>query len=286
MFLKVYGDAEVPDKSWKLLAAVDKLLGADGGADADAFCKKLENETFVNVGDLTGSDVQQGLANATERLWTSAQTNKQGKEFCQIFNAATRPGASKMSMEAAAVLTRSLNINIVAGRNAVADAKKTPFPPNARVVRGGGLPDEHKDFFTEGKKFRCPNFLATAFEKPGVHAKDDLNHPHRFFLERACASGLPGVRWEISMDERGDPNHPEFDYFEYYCKHVNFISKQAPGLPDEREYLFTPYSVLTVESVEWSTDAKPGPKNPHVIRLRAAVDNKNEPMDLPISRWS
>ena len=67
------------------------------------------------------------------------------------------------------------------------------------------------------------------------------------------------------------------------CVHVNLVTKRVPGLPDEQEYLFAPYSAFTVLSVSWNagTDA-----SPHVVELLAAVDNKEAPEDLPLAPWS
>ena len=65
--------------------------------------------------------------------------------------------------------------------------------------------------------------------------------------------------------------------------HVNLVTKRVPGLPDEQEYLFAPYSAFTVLSVRWNagTDA-----SPHVIELLAAADNKEAAEDLPLAPWS
>jgi hypothetical protein len=65
------------------------------------------------------------------------------------------------------------------------------------------------------------------------------------------------------------------------CVHVNLVTKRVPGLPDEREYLFAPYSAFTVRSAEWRAGSD---ADPHVLELVAAVDN--EPEDLPLAPWS
>ena len=67
------------------------------------------------------------------------------------------------------------------------------------------------------------------------------------------------------------------------CRHVNLVTKRVPGLPDEQEYLFTPYSVFTVLSASWNAGTA---ANPHVIELLAAVDNQEAPEDLPLAPWS
>ena len=79
------------------------------------------------------------------------------------------------------------------------------------------------------------------------------------------------VRWTIRID----PDRK--------CLHVNLITKTVPGLPDEKEYLFAPYSAFTVLSARWRAGTT---AEPHEIELLAAVDNKAEPEDLPLAPWS
>jgi hypothetical protein len=51
----------------------------------------------------------------------------------------------------------------------------------------------------------------------------------------------------------------------------------------EEEFLFAPYSVFTVESGEWSQN--PDDRTPHIIHLRAAVDNRHESEDMLLAPW-
>ena len=67
------------------------------------------------------------------------------------------------------------------------------------------------------------------------------------------------------------------------CRHVNLVTKRVLGLPDEQEYLFAPYSVFTVGSADWRAGTD---DEPHVVELHAAVDNQEEPEDLPLAQWS
>eukprot|EP01045_Picozoa_sp_COSAG04_P009497 COSAG04_NODE_551_length_12696_cov_13.088989_8_plen_58_part_00 len=46
---------------------------------------------------------------------------------------------------------------------------------------------------------------------------------------------------------------------------------------------FVPYSVFTVTGVNWNAGTN---DKPHEIELLAAVDNKEEPEDLPLAPWS
>jgi hypothetical protein len=98
-------------------------------------------------------------------------------------------------------------------------------------------------------------------------------------MRRAHVSNqLPAVLWIIQMDPEGETS------FTKRCKHVNCIDDSATNVQGEKEYLFVPYSVFAVTKVEWSDNATP--EQPHAIFLRAAIDNRAEPEDLPLSPWS
>ena len=58
-------------------------------------------------------------------------------------------------------------------------------------------------------------------------------------------------------------------------------TKRVPGLPDEQEYLFAPYSSFTVRSVEWKAGSD---AEPHVIELQAAEGRL--PEDLSLAPWA
>ena len=70
----------------------------------------------------------------------------------------------------------------------------------------------------------------------------------------------------------------------YRCKHVNLVEKT--NVEGEEEFLFAPYSVFTVLSVAMPASGKANASNPIVIQLQAAVDNREEPEDLPLSPWN
>jgi hypothetical protein len=63
---------------------------------------------------------------------------------------------------------------------------------------------------------------------------------------------------------------------------VNYVESSKFG-DAEAEFLFAPYSVFTVETVELSS--RNTYLDPHVVTLRAAVDNRHEPEDLPLAPW-
>ena len=123
---------------------------------------------------------------------------------------------------------------------------------NWRVCwRGGGFDNAFQDFFVVGKTYRCPGFLATSF-KQEVSMK---------FVGLSMMKKIPTILWIVLLDEKGttDPKHR--------CMHASFVQKSHLG--NEREFLFSPYSVFHVVATEWS----PGIKKHHTVVLRAATDN-------------
>ena len=66
------------------------------------------------------------------------------------------------------------------------------------------------------------------------------------------------------------------------CVHVNLVTKRVPGLPNEQEFLFAPYSAFTVRSARWGAGTD---TDPHVIDLQAAPDNEGAPEGLPLALW-
>ncbi len=82
------------------------------------------------------------------------------------------------------------------------------------------------------------------------------------------------VLWKILLDPKE------------CCCHVTLVKGgKKSHCPDEKEFLFTAYSVFTVVSVQWSLTPQ-DKKTPHEITLRAAVDNAKEAEDLPLAPWS
>ena len=74
---------------------------------------------------------------------------------------------------------------------------------------------------------------------------------------------------------------PPFPAIEELCWNARYVEKRAAGVPDEFEYLFVAYSTFAVEKIEVSDT----PDEPHVVWLKAAHDNQDEPKDLPLAPW-
>ena len=59
------------------------------------------------------------------------------------------------------VIVRAINALCIVRR----ETASLKFPPNSESHRGGALPLQHHAFFTAGKKYRVPMYLATSFSE-------------------------------------------------------------------------------------------------------------------------
>ena len=128
--------------------------------------------------------------------------------------------------------------------------------------RGGGFNNDFQDFFVDEKYYRCPGFLATSFEKEVATR----------FLTMKAADGTATALWIVLLDARGT------QAAEYRCMHASYVLKSHLGA--EKEFLFSPYSVFQVVATQWSST-----NTSHTIVLRAAIDNRIHPEDLPLAPW-
>jgi hypothetical protein len=213
--------------------------------EGEAFFDSLQAD-MVGAGD--------SMAQAVQRMWTSFRQLR-GREFCFILNEVVRNDTASCIAPAAS-LTRAINEFCV---TPVGEEPRPPFPPDFVCVRGGGFDNRYRDFFAPGREFRQPAFLATSFSEST--AED--------FMRR---SSMPvKAKWMIRIDSVRK------------CRHVNLVTRRVPGLPDEQEYLFAPYSAFTVRSARWAAGTN---DDPHVIELDAAPDNVGPSEDLPLAPWS
>jgi hypothetical protein len=139
------------------------------------------------------------------------------------------------------------------------------FPPGGISWRGTGFEDAHRDFFTPGKTYRVPGFLATSFSRAVAE---------RFIFNNATALGKPAVLWKVHVNPEGEHQPGKL------CRHVNYVAKTH--VQGEQEYLFTAYSVFTIRQVTWSVNPQ---ATPHEIELDAALDNQEHSLDLPLAPW-
>ena len=226
--------------------------------DVDELMKVIQEDAFKD-----GAALKNDVAVVAEYLWTSAKTHAVIKdmELCSVLNAVIRDDIAA-EIEAAAIIFRTINSRRT---KRVSDSTiDTSYPHNGETWRGGSFRREHRAFFErmERQQYRVPGFLATS-SKRSVAAKfafdPDSAHP--------CAI------WRVLFDPRGE-EQPQ-----YRCRHMTFVSKTL--FENEHEYLFAPYSVFTVLFIKWSDDLH----QPHEISIQAAVDNKDEDENLPLTPW-
>jgi hypothetical protein len=212
-------------------------------AEGEPFLKKLQREAMHNLDD----PIEQMM----QRMWTST-LKLRDREFCFILNYVARADEEPVAI-ALAGLARAIN------RLCVSVPPRPPFPQGDMCYRGGGFDDRYRSFFVSGRQFRQPAYLATSFSEDVA----------RGFIR--MRGGDDCVLWRVRIDSV------------HKCRHVNLVTRRVPGLPDEQEYLFAPYSTFSVLSATWNVGTM---DDPHVIELLAAVDNRTESEDLPLAPWS
>lgn len=200
-------------------------------------------------------EVLSNVDGMAQRLWTSQRILDgagvaHSRELCFMINEAIRLDDAE-TLGPVVQLVRSIN------QLCVVRLKGVPvFPHNHVCFRGSGLPAEHHAFFQPGLTYRVPGLLATSLAEGVAFG----------FLFRAFQESgrKPVVLWRVHLDRRGPSD------FRYRCKHVNLV--RHSNVAGEEEYLFVPYSVFTVEAVLWR---RGDDREPHVIDIRAAVDNRD-----------
>ena len=266
-----------------LLAAVEELIRShiaknvpktDGRHEWRSSLMDIVNDVLREADD--GSDAGE----TAEYLWTSAKKIKGVQmELCSILNAALREDEPDRIAHAV-IFASAINLRRVESRALQKGGPKIKYPREITAAdgvdtnmhlkhytcacwRGGGFPARHKAFFRPGKKYRVPQFLATSLNRATAM---------RFVL-RGKKNTRTRALWCIKVDQRG-VNNPD-----YRCKHASFVHKSL--VPGEGEFLFTPYSTFTVESVDFSDDAEY-----YKIVVIAAQDNKKCREDLPLAPYS
>jgi hypothetical protein len=214
---------------------------------------------------------------AAQRMWTSAQRFRGTTELCSIINAAIRADDPELLKPAVTVI-RGINQLCLArrcgsgfgGGGAAAESPplEVKFPPGGTTYRGGLLPNDHLPFYSVGKQYRVPGFVASSFKEKVAKS----------FARRAyqsAAGKTPAVIFVVQVSPEGEEDDAEL------CQNANFITNTL--VPGEDEYLFVPYSVFTVTKVEISPN--PNYRNPHRIYIDASLDSLLEPEDLPLAPW-
>jgi hypothetical protein len=250
-FKASYDKASVPKGPLQLGATLSKVIEAYCIRASIPFAEDEGEHFFELLQEEAMVNKDDPMADMAQRMWTSA-LQLRGREFCFILNDAVREDR-KEDGPALAKVVRSINELCVT----INSAAVAVHPPDNVCIRGGGFDDKYRSFFVTGRKFRQPSFLATSFSGEVADG----------FIAR---SGMQSkVRWLVRIDPARK------------CVHVNLVKKT--NVEGEEEYLFAPYSVFTVASATWNAGTT---ADPHIIVLQAAVDNKEQPEDLPLAPWS
>ena len=167
-FKRFYDAAECPELQHQLFSSIHSFIGimcqcssVPPAAGKDLF-HRLQGESFENPKELL-SQIQV----AATRIWTSTQKLQGGGvdkalnvEFCSLVNRALRDDDAHV-MPHLVVIVRAINALCIVRR----ETASLKFPPNSESHRGGALPLQHHAFFTAGKKYRVPMYLATSFDE-------------------------------------------------------------------------------------------------------------------------
>jgi len=270
----IYDVMPEPDHVASVLAAMRRVIllyGKRHGVDHQR-CRRFYQSMEEEVQRTIVSQTHKHTSNAPfrdfnrlcEYMWTSAHKLKGIKaiEFCTILNDVIRDDIAEEVVHAA-VIARAINAQIISRVAHLVHDTMNKWPPGGVCWRGGGFKDEFRSFFTPKRLYRIPAFLATAFDKAICDR----------FIRRMTDPSLSPVRWKIMLDPRGEKSYA------HRCKQAGYVS--CTHVPGEEEYLFCPYSVFTVKTVEWGDGIEP-----HEITIEAFQDNRRAGPNLPLAPWS
>ena len=150
------------------------------------FFNDLQKEAFKNQHELLSE-----VSSACQRLWTSGLSLR-GREFCSILNEIIRTDMASCMTHDVAVICRGINSLCVNRLNQ--NNSKVEWPQDHRLYRGGGLPNDKREFFEVGRVYRCPMYLATSLKEEvskGVFCR-------RAMIEQK----LPPVLWVFHLDPK------------------------------------------------------------------------------------
>ena len=271
-----------PRVHYQLEAAVDALVKSYAQrngllpAAAQAFFDILRtNALTAAIGDGGSAELLQAsqLKFIAVRLWTSATTLGE-REFCSILNDAIRDDAAA-TIRHAVTITHALNSFCVTRRQD--SATPTAWPASNITYRGTAMPKRHRTFFTVGKRYRAPMFLATSVREY-VSVDSFLMRLAPPNDDQTPPSQEP-VLWRFHLDGTLPQNRR--------CLQANFIDRTDGTVNEEHEFLYSPYSAFTVRAVHWEAEpcVNMYERCFHTIDVDVAPDNLREPNDLPLAPW-
>merc|ERR1712046_433769 len=114
------------------------------------------------------------------------------------------------------------------------ERKERQWPKDFMSHRGTTMPKEAVDFFTVGKLYRVPMFLATSF-----HKETALD-----FLKQKSDDHV-AVHFIFKLDKQKQ------------CDHALYIEEMTL-VAHEDELLYMPYSAFTVISINWPSSSGRG----------------------------
>eukprot|EP01062_Namystynia_karyoxenos_P023767 TRINITY_DN1920_c0_g1_i13.p1 TRINITY_DN1920_c0_g1~~TRINITY_DN1920_c0_g1_i13.p1 ORF type:complete len:735 (+),score=196.70 TRINITY_DN1920_c0_g1_i13:82-2286(+) len=182
-------------------------------------------------------------------------------EFCTWVGHAVCFGSEEL-LERVVPYLRTLNLFCVTRRGGhdMAPVWEKLRRNSWRLYRGSGFDAAHRDWYRPGLVFRQLRAVASSLKRDT--ALD--------FAMRGFENGEWPVLWVIEIDS--EPPH---------CHHVNHLGPGISFYPTEDEFLFPNASVFTVVRVEWQEERRGD--RPSLIVLRAARDNRDHPLDLPVA---
>ncbi|KAL3928708.1 MAG: hypothetical protein SGPRY_002276 [Prymnesium sp.] len=286
-------EAHSVDELW---AAVQAIVAAyTDGVSCSAVAQRFVNQlkmTYIAPGRQYKDETDANRLAVL--LWSSTERSTDNRELCSYLNQCLREDKDPPLQHAVVracpchsllpshhacgaspqVVAEQLNKNLVNSfghRSSFANHNKGYWPcgpeadlgnsTKANVTwRGTALPWAHLSFFSEGREFRTNMFLATSF---------DRDVAERFMMMQYLDNPQNGrALWEFEFEEKN-------------CCHVNFIGEESV-VRDEKEFLLTPYTALTVKKCYESSNLD---VQPHRIIISVAPDNKQQPEDLPLAPW-
>ena len=207
------------------------------------------------------------LMDIAVRLWTSAVRLPDGRQFCSILNQAFRDDRLP-SVEFATTIVHAIRT--------LRSGRLVRWPSSHITYRGTAMPRCYRDFFTVGKKYRAPTFLATSFDE-AIAIETFLRQLPPSTANQTPPNQEPTL-WRFHLDGSLSERRR--------CWHVNFIDRAAVGVP-AAEFLYSPYSTFTVRGVQWHPEpiVNGFVSQMHYIDVDVASDNKSHPLDLPLAPW-
>ena len=220
-FNVIYTASEAPRSAVQFLAALENFIcaycsyiGVDR-SHGEAFSAELQKNAIDNDA-VSATEYVTDRHAVAQRLWTSPAKFNGKTELCSIINEAIRsddPTLIKFVAPVCRVISHLSLSRMVLSQG--------PFPQDSCTYRGAVLPEEHRSFFTAGKSYRVPGYLATSFKRS--QAEMFMQRAH----QQTCDAGTPHPRvlWKIRVDPSGRDNPAR------RCKHASYVTKtDLPGV--------------------------------------------------------